>query len=140
MKTFFTLATLLLAGSASAASAIHEFRCVTDKAIETRGHRGPTKFAFAVQGLERGKVRYVETDDGEPVRMAPRNSTLALNDNYGIRRTRDGILLESDAAGCQLNTVVLYERAGYRRGYARTKDIGCGKDDYSTVTCEVEQK
>lgn len=140
MKTFFTFATLLLATTASAAPETHEIRCVTDKAIETRGHRGPTKFAFVVQGLERGKVSFVESEDGEPVTMVPAHSTLDLNDNYGIKRTRDGILLDSDSAGCQLNTVVLFERADYKRGYARTKDIGCGKNDYTTVTCSVRQR
>lgn len=136
----FLLLTMILTGSASAAPVTHEIRCVTDKAIETRGHRGPTKFAFEVRGLERGKVSYVDNDEGEPVRMVPANSTLDLNDNYGIKRTRDGIMLDSDSAGCQLNTVMLYERTGYRRGYARTKDIGCGKDEYTTVTCSVRQK
>lgn len=141
MKTLFLLSLSFLPAAAHAARAVHDVSCTTEKQIESRGHRGPTKFSFSVVNLERGKVAYQdENESGEPVKMKPENSTLDLNDNYGIKRVGDTIVLESDSAGCQLNTVVLYERAGYTRGYARTKDIGCGKNDYTSVICTVRER
>lgn len=141
MKIWFLFTLSLLPAAANAARTVHDISCTTEKQIETRGHRGPTKFRFTVVNLERGKVAYQDEDEsGEPVQMKPANSTLALNDNYGIKRAGGTIVLESDSAGCQLNTVVLYERAGFTRGYARTKDIGCGKNDYTNVTCTVSER
>lgn len=141
MKTTIVLTSLFLAGTASAASIVHDLSCVTAEAIESRGHRGTTKFAFSVANLERGKVRFELAEDEEnPVKMRPENSILFLNDNYGISRKGETVVLEADAAGCQLTTVVLYGRSGYTRGYARTKDIGCGKDAYTAISCSVRER
>lgn len=138
MKTLFLLAALSLPTLGSAAEVSH-FKCVTEDAIEFRGHRGPTHFFFSVSNLERGKPSYRTSDENSdaPVKMVPENSVLMLNDNWGIKRNAKGLLLDSDGDGFQFTNVQLYADSDYSAGYARVTYTDGTKAIYTKVSCQI---
>jgi hypothetical protein len=139
MKAFLILASLAVSSLASAAEPTAHFKCNTVEAIETRGHRGVTYFFFSVSKLHEGKPAYQTTDDNSdaPVKMVPESSVLMLNDNWGIRRNKDGLLLDSDGDGIQFTKVQLYADSNYSSGYARVEFSDGTKAIYTKVSCQI---
>ena len=135
------LLSIFLAGVASAAShSIHDFSCRTETQIDRTAKT--TRFSFSVENLTQGKISYHTDDDSsdEPVKMVPADSSLMLNDNWGIRRTKDGIKMDSDGDGFQFTNVVLYENSDFRAGYAKIEFSDTTKPRYSKVTCKVTER
>lgn len=143
MKTLIAL-TLFTLSAPAFAGYVHEFKCKTTDAIDTRNHRGVTRFSFSVKNLEQGKIGYVESEDPNgvtgPVTMVPENSALMLNDNYGINRSREkDLLLDSDGDGVQFTLARLYANANYRNGYAQVKYSDGQPGVYTKVTCQTKE-
>lgn len=138
MKKTLVLIGMFFSVSAVAKTDITSFRCVTDKVIEGTE---PTVIEFQVQQLGTKDATYytVDPDSYEPVKMTPEYSTLMLNENWSLSQEADRLAMSSDGDGCQWTDFVLYKNAGYKRGWARVRDLGCGASpSYSTVTCKVK--
>lgn len=138
MKKTLVLIGMFFSVTAMAKTDITTFRCVTDKVIEGNS---PTVIEFQVQELNTKEATYytVDPDSYEPVKTTPEYSTLMLNENWGISQEADRLEMDSDGDGCQLTDFVLYKNSGYKRGWVRVRDLGCGASpSYSTVTCNVK--
>jgi hypothetical protein len=117
-----------------------QFDCTTTKTIE--GQK-PSQFSFSVLNLETGRAEYQADSGAEdaPVKMTPEDSVLDLNENFTIGSGSRGLRLTSDGDGCQFTEVLLYKDRGYKSGYVKIEDGGCGAEGvpaYSTVSCKVK--
>jgi|GEM_PF-5515611 len=128
--------------SAIAVGSVTEFRCVTDRGL----YGSNPRFVFRVVNLARGRMDYAFIDaraenEDAVVREVTRERTsiATLNDNRTIQRISDGFQMVGDGDGCEWVTLRMYKNSGYRRGFLRVKDGGCGSsgDAYVTVSCNV---
>ncbi len=141
---FLTVVSLIFSASVSAwaTTQVTQFRCRTTDAFMGRSVHN---FTFRVENLNRPSAdisyAYLDSkaeDNDEVVRVtAPEGSSIrTLNDNWGIKRTSDGIQMTGDGDGCEYVQFHLYSNE-YRRGYIRVDgDTGCGNGSgYSRVSC-----
>ena len=137
MKSYFIVVgiSLFACSSLLAAENITLFKCTSAKKFKD-GQRHTV--SFAISGFPGRNMELVEDSfkvSGQ--KKNQRSPMLTLEDNVGFDLKGGRLYMTGDGDGCELAKLVLLKDSGFRAGFFQSKDIGCGIDFYSTVSCSV---